>query len=178
MLCIASMLTVQYHTDVVQEPGFATVGRPVRTASLNQPQMTLPHHQPLQDLELISSAALLQAHVAAQAQAQNNAAQSAGGSGSVVYENSYNSFQRPFRLEIRGRDLSLADEVGVNYKSGVFNDRLAYHSLVATFILRTQPSHLTYRLLRLPYTINHTHTHTHTQHILTTNVLHARFDDS
>lgn len=74
--------------------GFATVGRPVRTASLNQPQMTLPHHQPLQDLELISSAALLQAHVAAQAQAQNNATQSAGGSGSVVYENSYNSFQR------------------------------------------------------------------------------------
>ncbi|VDL42380.1 unnamed protein product [Hymenolepis diminuta] len=56
--------------------------------------MTLPHHQPLQDLELISSAALLQAHVVAQAQAQNNAAQSAGGSGSVVYENSYNSFQR------------------------------------------------------------------------------------
>ncbi|VDM27576.1 unnamed protein product, partial [Hydatigera taeniaeformis] len=74
--------------------GFATVGRAVRTPSLNQPQMTLPHHQPLQDLELISSAALLQAHVAAQAQAQNNAAQSAGGSGSVVYENSYNSFQR------------------------------------------------------------------------------------
>ncbi|KAL5971648.1 hypothetical protein TSMEX_000619 [Taenia solium] len=88
------MLDVQHQSDVVQEPGFATVGRPVRTASLNQPQMTLPHHQPLQDLELISSAALLQAHVAAQAQAQNNAAQSAGGSGSVVYENSYNSFQR------------------------------------------------------------------------------------
>lgn len=70
------------------------MGRPVRNPSLNQGQMTLPHHQPLQDLELISSAALLQAHVVAQAQAQNNAAQSAGGSGSVVYENSYNSFQR------------------------------------------------------------------------------------
>uniref|UniRef100_A0A5K3EJB5 EGF-like domain-containing protein n=1 Tax=Mesocestoides corti TaxID=53468 RepID=A0A5K3EJB5_MESCO len=56
--------------------------------------MTLPHHQPLQELGLISSAALIQAHAAAQAQAQANATQSAGGSGSVVYENSYNSFQR------------------------------------------------------------------------------------
>ncbi|VDD79858.1 unnamed protein product [Mesocestoides corti] len=74
--------------------GFATVGRPVRTSSLNHPQMTLPHHQPLQELGLISSAALIQAHAAAQAQAQANATQSAGGSGSVVYENSYNSFQR------------------------------------------------------------------------------------
>ncbi|VDO05132.1 unnamed protein product [Rodentolepis nana] len=73
--------------------GFATVGRPMRNPPLNQGQMTLPHHQPIPNLELISTTALLQAHVAAQAQAQNNAAPSAGGSGSVVYENSYNSFQ-------------------------------------------------------------------------------------
>ena len=68
----------------------------MRTPSaINQPQMTLqPHHQTIQDLELISSAALLQAHAAAQSQVQNNAAQSVAGSGSVVYENSYNSFQR------------------------------------------------------------------------------------
>ncbi len=73
--------------------GFATVGRPTRAGSLNQSQMTLPHpaHQPLAELGLISSAALLQAQAAA---AAAQATQSAGGSGSVVYENSYNSFQR------------------------------------------------------------------------------------
>lgn len=75
------------------------MGRPSRAGSLNQSQMTLPHpsHQTIVDFGTIhpaTAAALLQAQAAAAAAASAQATQSAGGSGSVVYENSYNSFQR------------------------------------------------------------------------------------